>query len=46
VCAGVAKYWGNGWVDDANLDLHDNNWMYIVYAVVIGGVFIFWLLIL
>lgn len=46
VCAGVAKYWGNGWVDDANLDLHDNNWMYIVYAVIISGAFIFLLLIL
>ncbi len=39
-CAGVAKYWGNGWVDDANLDLHDHDWIVIVYivgAVIVGA---------
>jgi hypothetical protein len=44
VCASVAKYWGNGWVNNANLDLHDNNWMYIVYSVVIVGILIFGIL--
>ena len=40
VCASVARYWGNGWVDDAILNLHDHEWMGIVYLLVIfGGAF-------